>query len=437
MKKIYLGTFLILATNTSVFAALPSNIPPCVVGAPCYRGGVTFGFDIMLWQSSIVGLDYALFFPQFDSTNDNAPIFDQGVFKIIEPGEDEGLKINIGYIFPCSSNDVLLTGTFYGNFDEERFVNPTVGFNLFGLFSSSLLGPNPETGIIPATNELSFFDPSFNFNDIGTVTNLVLPIPVQTASARFRLNLQKWDLDFGQYFSIGRPCRIRLFTGVQTTDLKIKFESRYQGVSRNINDIVVPISGNPGIATFNASANLQVTQKSHYGGAGPKAGININYHLGNGFGLVAEGTVAGLIGDISADLEEELSYVVNGLGRTGAVAGVAFTDNTQRRIIQEKIRDHIRFVPSSHAKLALNYTYEVCYLFWTRVTAELGYEVLHYWNDIDFITRTDERRPERPEVATLFNPADVIVSEIPTTPTQYTTTDTGFSGFYFNLQIQL
>lgn len=422
MTKIRIGLILAVIATSPSYAALPTELPRTCVKAPSYHGGITFGIGLTYWQPISQNLDYALFFPQFDSTNQNAAILEDGEYKILDPEGAVDFIMNFGYVFPCSNSDIIVTFNNLNLEDKETFVNPTIGFNLFAAFPlGAILGATGSFN--PGSNELTFFDPSYDFNGIGTVTNLTIPIPIQVARSRVTYRNHIWDAEFGQTLFIGCKTRCRFILGIRLVDLNEKFDCRYLGSGVAPAQTVTTPTGTTGLANFFADADLKINQSSEFDGAGPRLGFNFSYHLGNGFGLVAESSGSLLIGELNSSLREKIDYVVTGRGTSGPVAGQVFVNNTPEREIFSALPSESTITPNLDAKIALDYTYVVCYLFWSKVTAELGYRVNHYWNTV--------KRYTSPETIQFTAEDNLLVNSAPQIQ------DTSFAGPYFSLQIQL
>lgn len=412
---------------SNAYAALPTCTPKGCVTVPSFCGGFTFGLSGTFFQPSTSQLDYALFFPDFDArdASTKTPIFEDGVYKNVEPSFDTNLKASIGYIFPCYGvgTDIFVNYTTFDHENTDNFINPNPGFfNLFATLSSgSSFDPaTPLTG----SNELSYFDPLFTFNNVGSVTDLSAELPITAAAAQARFTYDAWDLELGQYVNIGCRYRLRAFAGLRYVNLTHHLDARYIG-STTLTNVLVTTTTTPGRANFFINGDLNVKQRTEYQGVGPRLGVNGSYHIGNGFGLVSEASVALLAGKINSQLEDVLSFVNRGVGTSGPVSGIVEIDNTIEDEISYSYPDTTRIVPNFEGKIALDYSYAVCYFMRTKVTVEGGYLVTHYWNTIDRLTGAVVSRDP-------MNGNEIDEDVV----SRRNIIDTSYAGPYISLQIQ-
>lgn len=428
MRKAWIGFITAIIFNGSALGATSTSCDPTWVTAPCYHGGFTFGVGLLFWQPSANNLDYALRFPRFNSSTDLSAILEDGSFESIEPTDKGDFLYNIGYLFPCSNKDIMLLGANFHHDFKDTTTNPTSGFLLFSTFpTSNIVGPNPNG--VPSPAELTFFSPAFQYDNIGVVTNLLIPIPINLANARAEFEDNFWDAEFGQTFYLGNRFKLRCLMALRYADLGEKLKVNYLGTGSALLETVEGAGGATGLANFVGVADYRVVQTSRFKGGGPRFGLNLAYHICNGFGLVFEGSGALLVGNIEAELQQHLDYTIRGTGVTGIVAGTTFIDNIPGRDRLTSSPERIQISPNLDGKIALDYTYEVCYLFWSRVTVELGYRVNHFWNStvrlngpvLADVNLLDPELASRPVAASI----DPQVSA------------TSLAGPYFNIQIQL
>src|SRR5688572_15601902 len=118
MKKLTIGLAVLLsgvAINSN--AAVSSGTSPFNVCVPSLCGGFSIGLTGYWWRPSTAHLDYAVTYPgatlpTFDPLIGPDPfgpfdiVFGDGHHHSVDHDHDWGYKINIGYVFPCTGNDV-------------------------------------------------------------------------------------------------------------------------------------------------------------------------------------------------------------------------------------------------------------------------------------------------------------------------------------------
>ncbi len=313
IKKITFGLAVLLSGMTA--SALASEQSPCNVTVPCYNGGVTLGVTGLYLRPTSGNNAYAFV----------SEVTPGGVsrkhLKSVEPDYDWAYNVSLGYIFPGTANDVKVT---YSNFNHHT-----------------------QDGIADTGPLL-----------IAATVPFIFPADVilEKSSASARYNYQTLDIDFGQHFNIGCNTHVKLIGGVRLADLESSFKTRYDGV------VAVPgvLLGDTYIA--------KAEQKSKFEGAGPRVGTEVEYSLGNGFGVVGQATTSLLVGNVRSNhLQNEVVLDDDGAN----LFEVTTSEHSGKRT-------HI--VPNLNAKLGLNYNYQFCNPTRTKMTLEAGYQVDHYFN---------------------------------------------------------
>ena len=202
MKKLSIGLALICSTlSVSTFAALPTGASRFCVNVPSYCGGFTFGLAGLYLRPSTPELDYAMIFDICDCGG-----VEGGRYKSVDPKYQWGFNVNIGYVIPCTGNDINLSYTDYNENEHNR------------------VGPTDNTTILGA---LAPFD--FSTNSFAT----------STASAKATFNYQALDLEFGQAINIGCLTRFRFFGGARYSNLDNHLDATYLG---NVTLTTAPLS---------------------------------------------------------------------------------------------------------------------------------------------------------------------------------------------------
>ncbi len=441
MKKLTVGIAVLLsgyAANS--FAALPTGVSSkCDVSVPNYCGGFTFGLTGLYWRPSTPHLDYALTYPTLDVDPTGGFLFTNGRYHSVDHDYDWGFKANIGYVFPCSGNDVNLTYTHWDNdhqhnVDDFAFLYPSIGSPFFGpagafaapfVFPAALAITGTATvGGVPFTFATPVAAP-------GTLVDVVFdPADLVGVSARSKFENHTWDLDFGQTINIGCNFRLRWFGGLRYTHLEhdldvthdfaavgtIVFPTVLDVATTLVSPTLVAVAGTITtlVPVFNFDATLRdvVHQKSDFNGIGPRFGFDASYHIGGGFGAVGSLSTSLLVGEHEATFSERIdttgtitvntALTVVDIVSGGVVADPVVVDPTAVvatpalpvEVVSFKHPDETRVVPNIDAKLGLDWTYQFCNCSRTKLTIEAGYMVSHYFNAIDRLSEVGAFAPE-------------------------------------------
>jgi hypothetical protein len=339
MKKLTVGLAVLLsgyAANS--LAALPATSGSrCDVCVPTYCGGFTFGLYGLYWRATSPETDFALSFPGFN--NDGSFLFTGGNFHHHDHRYDWGWKADIGYVFPCSGNDVVLTYTHWDNshrrhLDNFGFVLPTTTAIFssssifsdpddFGRFFTAQFGPVIYTGLAAiATPGSSTLTPSEAF---VAPTRLLVPFDpsdIVGIHARSRFENNTWDLDFGQSINVGCNFKLRWFGGLRYSRIEHRVHTAIEFAKDQVGSTLEPVlvTATFTIGTVTATAPAIVTpvadvavtvrdvvrQRSEFNGIGPRFGFDATYHVGGGFGVVGNIATSLLVGDHEAHFSERI-----------------------------------------------------------------------------------------------------------------------------------
>lgn len=293
----------------------------CCVTVPSQKGGFKVGVDALYLRPTNADLNFAttIAFPtEFPAG------FERN--HSLEPSYDWGLYAQIGYLFPCTGNDVTV-GYTYLRSDENRTL--------------ALASPN-STGPVIAIPVLSsdVFGAGINFGGVA-------------AKSRFHLNVV--DLEAGQRFTM---CAydMRMFAGL-----------RYANINHKLHTAGVPFSGLTG---FNDTTIGFTEHKNTFRGIGPRIGVDGRYCLNSGFGIDADLSTSLLIGNVDANLHAARITTPT----SGPVSVTAF-----------EVRDnsHKRMIPVVEAKLGVDYTYIMDCRCKSSLVFEAGYQATNYFNVVD------------------------------------------------------
>ena len=443
MKKLTAGLAVLLsgyAANS--FAALPTGAGSrCEVTVPSFCGGFTFGLTGLYWRVSSPELDFGVSFPNntsfiIDTSDDFSARTFHGTHNHIKHDFNWAWSANIGYIFPCSGNDINLTYTHYDH--DKKGDSRDFGFPSF-LPLSIIDVAAPFIFEFPIDDlEVSgegtfggnaadfsgeFFSPA-NFDPVSF--HLVIdPEDVTRVCARANFENNTWDLDFGQTINVGCNFRLRWFGGLRYTRLKHTLDVTTEALgSLVVFDEPIVFSGSFTV-TANGSTTVRdgtgtaffpdvdalvrdiVNQKSDFNGIGPRFGMTGDYHLGGGFGIIGSLSTSLLVGEVESRLRTRIDVTpVLPLAGEGTVDIVDVTNEQVTSLVAsgdfdpEFIElcfnhpDETRVVPNIDAKIGLDWTYQFCNCSHSRLTIEAGYMVSHYFNAIDRLSVVEAIAPE-------------------------------------------
>lgn len=413
MKKLTKGLALLFSgVVIQTFAALPTGVPNNIINLPRFCGGTTFGLTAMFLRPSITSLNYALVYPRTDDAGNI--IFDEGVERNTGSDYTWGLSVNVGYIYPCSADDVIARLTHFGRDDRRVAFDPDDG-NLLPSVSDSW-----RDGFIVASSL-----PAITGVVDGTLVTLfpaqlIVPpvIHADVAAAKTSFDYTAFDLDFGRTVNLGRRLRVHLHGGLRYAELDNKLNVTIFG-NRSITTTQSAVDSGedvPTTITFATTSNVteHVNQKGYFQGIGPRIGFDSSYHVLCHFGLVADFSSGLIIGKQHSSLLEEFNESsittvtdltpgsAEGTPTTdiSAPVGTVFTSSESlsgelpNRVTSFTTDHEVRIVPNLEAKLGANYTIEFCNCSHTLITIEAGWMATHYFNLLDRSSLVAVHSPE-------------------------------------------
>jgi len=437
MKKLTVGLAVLLSGYAATsFAVIPTGTSRCDVCVPTYCGGFSFGLTGLYWRPTTDHLDFALEFPSTLGGVGAGPEdvdFNNGRFRKNRHDYDWGFKANIGYVFPCSGNDVNLVYTHWEN--NRRHHRNDIAGAVFPSFSSLFDTVDGTFDVVfPATTF------AFTLGGLGTGSTLTVPLTptftlgaadVVALRAHSRFEDNAWDLEFGQAINAGCNFRLRWYGGLRYTRLKNTinlFTELARGPERTpgktVTGFPTPVlAGEVGplavAPVFDVTARVLdiARQKSDFDGVGPRFGMDASYHLGGGFGVVGGLSTALLVGDTESRFRERIETTATAtLALTGAAplttitetivgllpvtipitgvtpaGAVIAVDTVETRSFRHP--DETRVVPNIDAKLGIDWSYQFCNCSRSVITVEAGYMVSHYFNAIDRLSGIEVEIP--------------------------------------------
>jgi len=264
--------------------------------------------DLLYWRLYGAGLDFAY----TDSRPGGLPI--NGDMRKVTNDWDWGFRIGIGYFSKCSCDgwDVYFNYTWFETEDTH--------------YSNS--GPN------------STIYPNKIYPNNPLITT------VSTSSGKYEFNYRVFDFELGRGFYLSKCFAMRPFMGVRGAGINQKMTFTYAGGDLN-ND------------------KIHIHDKNDFRGAGLRAGTDLSYALGCGFGILGKASMALLAGS------HDVKYKAN-----------------KSEIPASNIRvdaDIRRFVPNIQFFLGVSYDKNInknC----NHIAVSLGYETQYWWRMNQTIT---------------------------------------------------
>jgi len=306
-----------------------------VLLVPSQHGGFKVGIDALYLRANGSGLDYA-------TTVTSPTNFSLGFNRnaTVDPSYDWGVYAQIGYLFPCTGNDLTL-GYTYLNSDN----------------SDSVIAPAPT---------ISGTSPSATSN--GSI--VVLPLSGLTgdtfaaAEGKSEFTLNVVDLDAGQRFTTG-SYDMRMFAGLRYANIDAT-------VKTFAHSFVLPAGTASALPPLAVNSTVSGDQEFHsqFRGVGPRIGVDARYCLSSGFGLDADLSTSLLVGTVDSH------YNANTTDLTTPSSPVV-------RHFASKSGSNTRVVPVLEAKLGADYTYIMDCRCKSALVFEAGYQVTNYFNASD------------------------------------------------------
>ena len=219
--------------------------------------------------------------------------------KELKPNYDAGFAVSFGYLF-ADGKDVTVDWT---HLDSNT--------------SSSIAAPNSEY----------FIGPDFQ---IGPDS-----IPVRAASGKARFDYDVVNVNGGQTVNFGSHMTTRFFGGLSNPYLRERVTATFTG-----NVVTAPNAG-PFSTRQRVSADFT--------GVGPRMGLESNYEVGYGFGIIGEAAVSALIGSNTSKTSylSSSQELLNDFGQTSNYQTIKDDNITQ-------------VIPAIDAKIGLSYSYAFC-----------------------------------------------------------------------------
>lgn len=286
-KHILTGLTIVLG-STGISHASLNNAQPGLVTIPSLSAAYEVTASLLWLQPTTTSLDYGIHTQPLPAQNPN------WVIQTINPDYELGFDVGVGYVFPCSANDVQFN---WSHLKESKAASNSVS-------GSDFVGP---------------------FFEIGPDTGLVQPIQSVAGNTKFRYN--RFILDFGQFIYLGCRMETRLFTGLSGVFINNHVTSTFSG------DTTDPIF------------SMSLDNISKYAGMGPRFGMGTRYRFTKKISLIAQIAGNAYLGRMRTALES--------VGTSAALSTAGISANPQ----SINANNTNRLVPSADGKLGLDYCF--------------------------------------------------------------------------------
>lgn len=292
-------------TASMTYGANTASARPDVEGQ-----GFFLSFDILYWQSRIGGTEYAY---TDDSPTGVKPV--NGRVKEMDFNWDWGLRAGIGYNFDHGDWDIYANFTYFTN------------------NSSTMVTGGLNGSVIPLRGSLAVTE--------STANNFQFYY-AQKATAQYKFQFDRVDLELGRNFFVARDLSFRPHIGLVTAWINQAETVRYTGGAL--------LGGN----------TVQVKDKCDFWGIGPRAGMNSNWYLTDGFSI---------FGNISAALV---------YGQFSVTEKNWYSATPDTNIMRINASMH-RFAPTAALQLGLAYDQYICNNT-QHIGLRLGWDTQYWWS---------------------------------------------------------
>jgi hypothetical protein len=357
MKRLSFTLAALGFSSVSVFASLPTTSGPSEISIPQLNREFSLGVTGMFLQPTPNKGDTD--FASFNSTTSSAAPNANPQTEAVEAGRPLNYGVDLGYIFQGTGNDFNLS---YTHVSTNNFAQVT--------------GPNQSN--IPMNFMISLPD--------------IKGFSIARPTLHYDINIV--DLTAGQFINVGSRLSLHPLVGL-----------RYASVTRDLNNLYIQTV--PG-----HDDKLIVDESSDFDGIGPLAGLDANYYLGAGFGVVGKVDSALLVGHVDSKFAVNMAGSTNSNpGATRYIANFKYDAGSVHRI-----------APVVDAKLGADYIYLFNSRWVSSLKVEAGYQASHYFNVVDRIGGTAVVNSQG-------------VSTIGATTRK--TSDVGLNGPYLELSLQI
>ena len=263
---------------------------------PSQHGGFKVGIDALYLRPNGSDLGYAT-----DVTRpSNFPLGLESN-KSVDPSYDWGVYAQVGYLFPCTGNDLTLGYTYLNTNNTDSIVAPTPA--------------SAGTGILVTPLSL-----------LGGVTYF------GAAEGKSEYTLNVVDLEAGQRFTTG-AYDLRMFGGLRYANMDTTLKTLAQPFA----SATTPTSG---IQDFH----------SQFRGVGPRIGVDARYCLSSGFGLDADLSTSLLVGTVDSKFDASTTI---GSGSPSRFASKNGSNTRVVPVLEAKLGGDYTYIMDCRCKSAL------------------------------------------------------------------------------------
>jgi hypothetical protein len=211
-------------------------------------------------------------------------------------------------------------------------------------------------------------------------------LPVQEAKSRWSLDMDLIDLEFAQMFYVNHCFIVRPHVGLRGA----RIDQNYH----------VEQSLNTALGLGGTTFSEVVKSKNDFKGCGPRAGLDVEFHLGCGFVLYGKGAASLVYGQFNRDSRTE--------GTSGS-SGLQFPSNAEFTYLSKGNNDRCT-VPMSEVSIGLKWEncFECCNNY-HPYALEIAWEQNVFY-DINHFSLNPVHSPVRPRVEA-FAAEDIILRQ--------------------------
>jgi hypothetical protein len=307
----------LLFSSFSAYAVAPISNNNLNVTVPYLTPGFEFNIAALWLKPGASNLNYAIYNKELPA---QSPSWQE---REIKPSYHGAFELGIRYLFASTGNDLKLDWTHLDESSSASIVAPD---------DSYFIGPDYEIG--PDATD----------------------IRAATGKASFKYDVV--NLTAGQYVDFGPHVSMRLFGGLSGGSLRETVEATYTGVREG---------------AFAGPFSMNQKVNSKFTGIGPSVGVDVDYHFccdkNEGFGLIGEASVSGLIGS----MHSKTSYV-----GSAVELSTVFGQATNYQTIKDQ--NVYQVIPGFSAKLGVDYKHK--FQNDLLLTVSAGYQAAVYINAI-------------------------------------------------------
>ncbi|MBF5059954.1 hypothetical protein NEPTK9_001478 [Candidatus Neptunochlamydia vexilliferae] len=279
----------------------------------CMDGGFSLKGEFLWWRAQMGNLDYA--FKSGTTISLVPPIV--ASTKIREPdfSFDPGVRLSLGYDFGKERADLFLKWTYHYTDATDQ------------------TGNSRTSGSLISTKDL------ISENGVLVITS------ADSGKIQWQTRLNMFDLNMGYEYFIGPRFSVRPFMGLKGTWIDMDTAVNYQSVT----------------GPTSSFSSVRFKNKADYWGVGPQVGVDGSFHLGWGFSIFSNSSIAFVYGNYDQEFKQTTSA-------GGRITAKHDSFSRQRAI--------------GAIAIGLNWTH--CFSNHYLLGFNLGWEGQYFWNQYQF-----------------------------------------------------